>query len=107
MPPKPTTAYPTFFIEAIDALPRALIGLSAFPVRAALRLSFYRGMLQSAQFLDVLDDLQHRLHDVVHVFFRSQEEVMREPDSLVIGGPFGGGTLVHVAQVEWLGPAPA
>src|SRR6266478_4393329 len=94
MAPNPTTAYPTGC-------------MSALAVGAALPLRTDRGVVESAEFFDVLQDLENRVYDGVDFLLVAQEKIVREPDGLVVSCALGDGAAVHVAQIERLLAFPA
>ena len=71
------------------------------PVGSAHRLEPDRAVLGGAQLVDVRPDLPDGLHDVVHVLLAPEEDVVVEPDGLLVRGP-----LRHRAPRLGPGQAP-
>src|SRR6267154_1928711 len=118
MLPRPTTAYPTRFVDAIVQFPFSYVSFSAlffckhtvgsaFAIGAAKPLIFNCPMIKSAEFFDVLEYFLDAIDDAVDIFLATKEEMMREPNRLVIGGTLGGRALVHVPQIERRRASPA
>src|SRR5579864_7724093 len=92
--PRPTTAYPTGFTLTL-------------PVGAAESLILDRRMLESSQLFNVFERLGDRFDNAVDVFAAPQEQIVGEPDGLVVCGALGRRTTEHRSQVERLTAPPA
>src|SRR5207247_10547057 len=81
--------------------------ISALPRVTAESLSADSWVLEPAEFFDVLEGFENRIGNRVDILFVVQEEVVWEPDGLMVGRPFGGRAAVQVSQIERSRPVPA
>src|SRR2546425_4685428 len=87
--------------------PSILPLFDAGPFGAAHRLTFDGGVPEPAKLADVLADFLNRLHNIVHVSPAAKEDVVRQPDGLLVGRPLRDGAVIQFLQVKRCGAPPA
>src|ERR1700730_2481376 len=81
--------------------------MSTLAVGTADPLSADVGGFESAKLFDVVERLEDRIDNGIDLLFVAQEQVVREPNGLMVCGALRGWAPVHVPQVERLLPTPA
>src|ERR1700687_2048315 len=79
----------------------------AFAVGAAHSLRSDGAVFESTKLLNVFEHLENPIAYAVDMGLAAEEQMMREPDRLVICGPLRNRTPIHGAQIERRGTSPA
>src|SRR2546426_304085 len=87
--------------------PSILPLFDAGPFGAAHRLTFDGGVPEPAKLADVLADFLNRPRNIVHVSPAAKEDVVRQPDGLLVGRPLRDGAVIQFFQVKGCGAPPA
>src|SRR2546427_10927103 len=87
--------------------PSILPLFDAGPFGAAHRLTFDGGVPEPAKLADVLADFLNRSRNIVHVSPDAKEDVVRQPDGLLVGRPLRDGAVIQFFQVKGYGAPTA
>src|SRR2546428_13234842 len=87
--------------------PSILPLFDAGPFGAAHRLTFDGGVSEPAKLADVLADFLNRPRNIVHLSPDAKEDVVRQPDGLLVGRPLRDGAVIPLFQVRRCGEPPA
>src|SRR5947209_19680466 len=87
--------------------PSILALFDAGPFGAAHRLTLDGGVPEPAELADVLADFLNRPRNIVHVSPAAKEDVVTQPDALLVGRPLRDGRVIQLLQVKRCGAPPA